>query len=60
MEVVLGLSMSSHVTRLVLVEGADGRGATLEHDEFPVNHTSGWGRRVSRSTWSQSFSAPWR
>lgn len=38
MEVVLGLSMSSHVARLALVEGADGRGRMLEHDEFPVNN----------------------
>lgn len=43
MEVVLGLSMSSHVTRLALVEGADGRGVTLEQDEFPVNQTGGVG-----------------
>jgi hypothetical protein len=42
MDLVLGLSMTPATVRMVLVEGASGEGATIDHDEFaagrPVEH----------------------
>jgi hypothetical protein len=35
-DLVLGLSMTSTAVRMVLVEGASGDGATIDHDEFDL------------------------
>ncbi|QUR65914.1 DUF7159 family protein [Mycobacterium spongiae] len=41
MQLTLGLAMSVKSVRFLLVEGPDGSGATLEHDEFEVSRAGG-------------------
>lgn len=41
MDLTLGLAMSATAVRFLLTEGSDGRGTTLEHDEFDVSRAGG-------------------
>ena len=57
MDLVLGMSMAPSAVRMVLVEGKDGDGATVDQDGFPVATAANTGNAATLTAANQAMAA---
>ena len=57
MDIVFGVSMAPSTVRMVLVEGENGDGATLDQDAFPVTTAAATGNAATSSATDQVLAA---
>ena len=57
MDLVLGMSMAPSTVRMVLVEGKDGDGATVDQDGFPVATAANTGNAATLTAANQAMAA---
>lgn len=57
MDLVLGMSMAPSTVRMVLVEGKDGDGATVDQDGFPAASAANTGNAPTLTAANQVMSA---